>query len=220
VLLALLTLPLQSGCGGSSDNGVANKSGKEILAAATQVAQGAQSVHVIARASQGPLTLALDLTLAGDGGRGHVSFGKLNYEMVRIGHTVYVKGSLALYKGLGATRPVPNGSWLKLPVNGGPIAPFAALIELRGELVRLLSTPGSVTKGVKTKLHGQEVVELKERTKVYGGSLYVATTGKPYPVLLIKSAGRERGQTTFSEWDEPVSLAPPSPAIDIAALQH
>jgi hypothetical protein len=222
LLFCIALAALLAGCG-SSDNGVASKSGKEILAASKAAAESAHSVHVVGRSSQGRASLAIDLRLAGDGGRGHISFLGLDFEVIRIGDTVYVKGSPAFYKRLGATQGitlhVPAGTWLKAPVNGGPLAQLAALAELRGELERLLSTPGPVIRGASTTIKGQKAIELKEKTKVYEGSLFVATTGKPYPLLLVKSGGRERGRLTFSGWGEGVSLGAPSPAVEVGGLK-
>ncbi len=223
VLLALLLALAVSGCG-SSDNGVAEKSGKEILAASKAAATGATSVHVVSKGAQGRLTLSIDLTLTRDGGHGRVSFFGLDYEVIRIGDTVYVKGSPAFYAHLGSVLGtalhVPRGMWLKGPVNSGPLAPLAAFADRSGELNRLLSTPGSVIKGASTTVNGQKVIELKEATKVYKGVLYVARTGKPYPVALVKNGRREKGRTTFSEWDKPVSVTAPLPAVDIDTLKR
>jgi hypothetical protein len=219
VALALLAL---AGCG-SSDNGVASKSGGEILAASKAAAESANSVHVVGRNSQGSASLTIDLSLARSGGRGQISFLGLNFEVIRIGGTVYVKGDLAFYKRLGAvlgtTVDVPRGTWLKGAANSGPLAQLAALVDLRGELARVLSAPGSVTHGVRTTVNGQKVIELSEATKVYKGSIFVATTGKAYPVQLVKTGGRERGRVTFSEWDKPVSLSAPAPSVDISSLK-
>jgi hypothetical protein len=65
----------------------------------------------------------------------------------------------------------------------------------------------------------QKAIELNERTKVYAGSLFIATTGKPYPIEQVKSGGRERGKTSFSGWGQPVPLSAPSPAVDIDAVK-
>ena len=58
--------------------------------------------------------------------------------------------------------------------------------DLRGELNRLLSTTAPVAKGAKTTINGQKAIEVKEAAKLYKGLLYVATTGKPYPIQLVK----------------------------------
>ncbi len=223
VLLAVALSAALAGCG-SSDNGVASKSGKEILAASKAAAEGADSVHVVGKSSQGRLTLSINLELGRNGGRGQVSLFGLDYEAIRIGDTVYVKGSPTFYKTvLSPTAKVPQGTWVKAPANSGKLGQAASFTELRPQLDRMLSSPGSVTKGASTTVNGQKAIELKETTKLYKGVLYVATTGKPYPIALVKNGGkakseREKGRTVFSKWDEDVSLSAPSPVVDVGSL--
>ena len=106
---------------------------------------------------------------------------------------------------------------MKGPANTS-LRELASFTDLKTELPRMLSTPGSVTKGASTTVNGQKVIELKETTKLYKGSVFIATTGKPYPLLFLKS-GREAGRTTFAEWDKGLSLSAPSPTIDISTLK-
>ena len=63
---------------------------------------------------------------------------------------------------------------------------------------------------------GQNVVGLRDTT--HGGTLYVATTGKPYPVQVIKR-GSQGGELDFDRYNEPVSLKAPGSAIDISQLK-
>jgi hypothetical protein len=205
-----------TGCGGSSGNGIASKSPTDILAASKAAAASATSVHVMSKASQGPLSLTLNLDLASNGGRGQISGLGLAYEVIRIGNTLYLKGNSAFYTRLSSTTGLhlPRGAWLKAPANGGRLAQLAAFTEMSGELGRLLSSTAPITKGATTTVNGQKAIELKESAQLFSGSLYIATTGKPYPIELLKR-GRESGQTTFSGWNAPVSLAAPANAIAI-----
>jgi hypothetical protein len=217
VLAAALT-----GCGGSSGNGIASKSASDILAAAKAAAVSATSVHVAAKNSQGPLSLTLNLDLAGNGGRAQVSLAPLGlpFELIRIGSTLYLKGSPAFYKRLGAgAAKVPPGTWLKVPISNGQLAQLAVYTDLSGELNLLLSSTAPITKGATTTVNGQKAVELKQTAKLFAGSLYVATTGKPYPIQLVKR-GRESGLITFSHWNAPVSLTAPPNAIALSRLGH
>ena len=50
-----------------------------------------------------------------------------------------------------------------------------------------------------------------------GGTLYVATTGPPYPVAVTK-AGTSSGRVLFTNWNAPVSVLAPTNAIDITQL--
>jgi hypothetical protein len=215
LLTAALTAAL-TGCGGTSGNGIASKSASDILAAAKAAAVSATSVHVAGKDSQGPLSLTLNLDLASNGGRGQVSLVPLElpFELIRVGNTLYLKGSPAFYKRLGAAAHVPQGTWLKAPASGGQMAQLASFTELGGELKRLLSSSGPIAKGATATVNGQQAIELKVSGKLFSGSLYIAATGKPYPIELVKR-GRETGQTTFSGWNVPVSLTAPANAIAI-----
>lgn len=216
--LALLAL---SGCG-SSDNGVASKSAKEILQASKAAAISASSVHVVGASRVQTSSSTINARLAHGSGRSRVSLLGRGYEAIRIGSTVYVKGSQALYASLsarlGKTLHVPPGTWLKAPAGSGPLRELAALIDLPRQLDVILSTSAYLTKGASTTVDGQKAIAIKERAKLYEGVLYVATTGKPYPLLFVKNGGRERGRTRFSAWDRGVSLRAPVPSVELGAL--
>ena len=47
-----------------------------------------------------------------------------------------------------------------------------------------------------------------------GSKLYVAATGKPYPVAIV-GGKNQSGTIAFDDWNKSVSLSAPSDAIDI-----
>jgi hypothetical protein len=230
-LAALLCALALTSCGssGPSDNGVASKVGTQIFAEAKAAVGKASSVHLVAHNTQGKrVTVSLDMHLSRDGGRGTVSLLGTAFELVRIGDSMYVKGQPYFYKrlenALGVPVKVPPGTWLKGPASQGPLSQTAPLLELQGEVDRVISTTGTLVTGARTTIGGQKAVAVKEKTKVYKGTLYVATTGKPYPLALVKVKGKgaeeaEGGRTTFSEWDKPVKLSPPSPSVDVSSFK-
>ena len=67
-----------------------------------------------------------------------------------------------------------------------------------------------------TTVNGQKVVALTDTAK--HGTLYVAASGKPYPVAIVKS-GANGGRISFGQFNKPVSLTPPPNAIDISKLK-
>lgn len=210
-----------AGCGSSSES-TGSKSAEAILAATQKAAGEAMSVHVQSRASVGPVTLSTDLLLAANGGHSSLSLQKLGYETIRIGNTLYVKGTSPLIYRQLAVRAgvhVPTGTWLKGSTTTGPLARFAGSTDKSSKLTILLTPSGTVTKGPETVVNGKKVVELNEKGKLFTGSIYVAATGQPYPVEIVKH-GRESGQTTFSEWNQPVSLVAPSNAVEVEQLPH
>jgi len=221
LLLGLAILVPLAGCG-SSDNGVASKSAKEILQASKAAAISASSVHVVGASRVRSSSFAINARLARGSARSRVSLLGRGYKAIRIGDTVYVKGPQALYANLsarlGKTLHVPKGTWLKAPASSGPLRELAALTDLPRQLNLTLSTSAYLTKGANTTVDGQKAIAIKEKAKLYEGVLYVATTGKPYPLLLLKNGGRERGRTRFSAWDRGVSVGAPAPAVELGRL--
>jgi hypothetical protein len=224
-LLALLALAaLLAGCGGgsssSSNNGVADKSSADILAATKVASDAATSVHVSGSiVSDGsPITLDMNL-LAGKGGRGQLSESGLSFELTQIGKTVYIKGSPAFYKKIGGTAAAQlfQGKWLKAPASNSDFASLSQLTNLRQLVDQTLSNHGSsLTKIGTSMINGQKVVGITDKTK---GTLYIAATGQPYPVQIVKT-GSGGGKITFDRWNSSVTLAAPANAIDLAQLQH
>ncbi len=219
-LIALIAIVI-AGCGSSSSgNGVTSKTPAEILTTTKAAADSASSVHVAGALSSGgsPITINLDLA-AGHGGRGQISEGGLAFELIVVGHTVYIKGSPAFYSHFGgaAAAQLFQGKWLKSSATSGELASLASLTSLGKLLDQTLSSGGTLTKGAPTTISGQPVVELRDTAK--DGSLYVATSGQPYPIEIVKR-GSETGHVSFTRWNDPVSLSPPPDAIDLSQLQH
>ena len=68
-----------------------------------------------------------------------------------------------------------------------------------------------------TKIEGQKAVGITDQA--HSGTLYVATTGKPYPVAVVQNGGGG-GKLLFNAWDAPVTVQAPANAIDIEALER
>jgi hypothetical protein len=220
VLLAL-TVAI-AGCGGSSSsgNGVSSKSASEILAASKAAADSASSVRVVGALSSGGTPITLNLRLvSGHGGRGQVSENGLSFELIVVNDTIYIKGSPSFYAHFGgaAAAQLFQGKWLKAPVSGGELASLASLTNFGKLLDQTLASEGALTKGPSSTVLGQPAIELRGPSR--SGSLYVATTGQPYPIQIVKR-GSETGHVSFTGWNQPVPLAAPAGAIDLSQLQH
>jgi hypothetical protein len=219
VLAALALGAALAGCG-SSDNGVASKSAPAILAAARTAAQSASAVHVMSSSSAGGARLAMNASLAKDQGHTQLKVLGSALEVIHTGQTIYIKGNRPFNARLERTLGVkiPSGVWLKGPASG-TFRRFAPLASIVRELGTILGASGPLTKGKATKIAGQPVIELKQATKLGIRTLYVATTGEPYPILLRKS-GRETNKTTFSGWNDPVTVSTPTGAVEISQLEQ
>jgi hypothetical protein len=52
------------------------------------------------------------------------------------------------------------------------------------------------------------VIVLKEQ-RASGGTLYIAASGKPYPVSIVSPNGGGAGAVNFDQWDKPVPISVP-----------
>jgi hypothetical protein len=209
-----------AGCGGSGSksSGTASKSPAEIVAAAKAAADEAASVHIAGTVSEGsPLSLDIQL-LSGTGGRGRITQNGVSFELIALGRTVYIKGTPAFYRRIGgaAAAQLLQGKWLKAPATAGEFSSISSLTDLRKLIDTTLATHGSLAKGATTTIGGQQAIAVKDLTK--GGVLYVASTGKPYPLEIAK-AGPSGGRIIFDRWNQAVTISPPLNAINLNQLR-
>ncbi|HEY5089118.1 MAG TPA: hypothetical protein VIK30_04070 [Polyangia bacterium] len=208
-------------CGSSSPsgNGVAAKSPSAILSSATTAIQGAKSVHVSGALSDGGQSIKLDLNiLSGQGAKGSMSQNGLSFQLIASGKYVYINGSPAFWKKFGgvAAATLFQGKWLKAPANSSSFASLSSLTNLHSLAQALLTGHGTLSKGSTTTVNGQKVIAVTDSSK--SSKLYVATTGKPYPIEIAKT-GSAAQHVDFDNYNAPVSLTPPAKSIDISQLQ-
>jgi hypothetical protein len=214
---------LVAGCGGSgnaNDNGVSAKSADEIVTEANTAAKEATSVHVHGAAESGGSPLEIDMHLvAGEGGAGHLVANGLSFDMVRIGDKAYFKGDDEFWRQFGGAAAVEllRDRWLEAPATTGDLASFAPLTDITQLFEALLGDHGTLEKGEETKIGDEPAIAVTDTTQ--GGTLYVATTGKPYP-LQVEGGTDSPGTISFDEWDEPYDLTAPTDTIDISQLQN
>jgi hypothetical protein len=222
VSCALLAAVL-TGCGGGSStkgNGVSAKSPEQILAAAKSAAASAASVHIAGSIVSGGKPISLNMELAaGKGGKGTIAQEGFSIQLIQVEGNVYIDGSDAFYKHVAGDTAAQlfDGKWLKAPANSGELASLAQLTDLSKLLDTALASHGALSKGSEETIDGQKAIGLKDTTK--GGTLYVAATGSPYPLEIVKS-GSGGGKVVFDNWNKPVTLKAPAGAIDISKLQN
>lgn len=217
-MLGLLLVVL-TGCGGSSSNSVASKSAEQLVSESKAVADAASSVHVAGALESGGSPVTLDLNLvAGKGAQGELSQNGASFKLILVGGTAYISGSPAFYRSLGgaAAAQLFDGKWLKASATTGEFASFSQLADMRKLIDSTLTSHGALTKGATTVVNGQKAIAITATTK--DGTLYVASTGKPYPVQLSKG-GSESGKITFDRWNQPVTITAPANSVDLAELK-
>jgi|tagenome__1003787_1003787.scaffolds.fasta_scaffold20869710_2 hypothetical protein len=214
------TMAFVAGCGGGSGsgNGEQAKTAGQILADARTAATGAGSVHVTGTILDSGTKLKLDLRAGDHTGSGTITFRGSPVRVVRIGKTLYIQAPESFYRATGAdsaTARLLAGKWLKASATQKDFAQLAQLTRLKDLLTLTTKPDGKVSKGGTSTVAGTSVIALKDDK---GGSLYIATTGKPYPVALRGKNSTSSGDVHFSEWGEPVEASAPKGAIDLGAL--
>jgi hypothetical protein len=150
--------------------------------------------------------IKLDLSLEnGKGATGSMSENGLSFKLITVGGEAYINGSAGFWKHFGGTAAVQllKGRWLRAPSGSGDFASFASLTNVHKLLSALLEGDGT------------PVIAVHDTSK--GGTLYVATSGDPYPIQITNN-GTQGGQLDFSAFNQPVTLTAPAQSIDISKL--
>jgi hypothetical protein len=220
-LALVLTAVLLAGCGSSGNsakpNGEASKPANQVLADAKAAATDASSAHVSGNINSNGTPITLDLSTArGKGAKGSMSTNGLTFDLVRIGDTLYIRGSDEFYKHFaGATvAQLLHGKWLKASATHGRLRSLAPLTSLGALFTGISSQHGKLVNDGKTTYKGDDAVVIRDTSD--NSKLYVAATGKPYPVAIVGGKKGESGTITFDDWNKGVSLSAPSNAIDIS----
>jgi hypothetical protein len=223
VLALALAAVLLAGCGSSNGgetakpNGEASKPAAQVLADAKAAATNAASAHVSGsiRSNGSPITLDLT-TVRGKGAKGSMSTNGLSFDLVRIGDTLYIRGSDAFYKHFAgaAVAQLLHGKWLKAPAANGRLRSLTPLTSLGALFAGISSRHGKLANDGKTTYKGDSVVAIRDTSD--NSKLYVAATGKPYPIAIVGGKKTESGTITFDDWNKSMSLSAPSDAIDIS----
>ena len=218
-LALFLTAALLAGCGGSGTTAKANDEASKppvrVLADAKAAATSASSAHVSGSIRSNGTPTTLDLTTARNkGAKGSMSTNGLRFDLVRIGDTVYIRGSDEFYKHFAgaAVAQLLHGKWLKAPATRGRLKSIAPLTSIAALFGGISSQHGKLANDGKTSYKGQDVVAIRDMSD--GSKLYVAATGKPYPVAVV-GGKNQSGTITFGDWNKSVSLSAPNDAIDL-----
>ncbi|HLY86227.1 MAG TPA: hypothetical protein VKO84_06935 [Gaiellaceae bacterium] len=222
LILVLAAVALLAGCGGggrsAKANGEASKSPGKVLADAKAAVSSASSVHVSGSIHYGGNPITLDISMAtGKGATGSMTTSGFAFDLVQIGNIAYIKGSDQFYKHFaGPAASLLHGKWLKTPTTSGRFASLAALTNIGVLFGQVASHHGKLANDGAKTYKGQQVVEIRDTSD--NSKLYVAATGKAYPVALVGGKKSESGTIAFSDWNKSVSLSAPKGALDISKL--
>ena len=157
--------------------------------------------------------------VAGKGAKGHIALEGLGIDVITVERAFYLNGSTAFYRHIAGSTAAQllQGKWLKAPAASGEFASLAQLTNLGKLIDSTLASHGKLESAGATTVSGRKAVGVKDATK--GGTLYVAATGTPYPLEIVKT-GSGSGRIAFDRWNRPVTITPPANAINISQLQN
>jgi len=212
---------LVAGCGSgkkaAKENGEASKPANRVFADARAAAVSAATVHVSGNVTSGGTPIVLDLSMArARGAKGSMSTNGAEFDLVRIGDTAYIRGSDAFLKqnAGAAVAQLLHGKWLKASITSGRFRSLAPLTSIDLLFAEVGSHHGRLVNDGKTTYEGEDVVAIRDTSDA--SKLYVATTGKPYPVAIVGGKKGRSGTIAFGDWNASVSLSAPKDAIDIS----
>lgn len=195
-------------------NGVVSQTPARIVAAASRAIETASAVHVVGAIVDNGIRVRLDLHLSrGRGGQGEVSENGLGFRLISTGKLLYIEGSNAFWDHYGGARAAKlfRGKWLKAP-DAGQFGTLGKLATTQGLVGQLLGKHGKLSRAGRTTVDGHPAVGVIDRTQ--GGTLFVATTGRPYPLEIVKR-GANGGYVKFTGFNQPVTITPPSKSISL-----
>jgi hypothetical protein len=201
-------------CGGGSGlNGEQSKTGNSVAQDAVNALRHASSAHMIFSGPIGNAQATFDLTFKGNDTQGRLTTNGTTFEVIKIGDQAYVKGSKATYTSLTNAKiaELIGDRWLHL---SGEKASSYTSITL-GSITSSLNSTTWAKSVEQTKLDGKKVVVITNTKD--GSQVYVANTGKPYP---LKGQGKTTadGSWAFSDYDKPVTIAPPADSLNLDEL--
>ncbi|HEY2949593.1 MAG TPA: hypothetical protein VGJ53_14570 [Micromonosporaceae bacterium] len=181
-----------------TDNGVAALSPNEILDKATAALESAKSYRVKGDIDTDGQKMSLDFKISGKDLLGSITSEGATIELLAVGGQNYIRPDEAFWKAnggdAGATMAQLMGDrWARLSTTDKN---FSQLFKIT-DPSELLKPKGQLSKGETKQVTGGNAVGIIE-SGTDGGTLWVATTGEPYPLMLEGPKGE--GQLTFSDF--------------------
>lgn len=185
-------------------NGVQEMSPRKILEEAGNAGLRAGSVRIVGNSP----AASLDLVVTEDSSDGTRSAGETTLQTRVVDRTIYVQADEAYWTQAFSAKTARRigDKWVAGSVRNPQVESFRQTSTLRPLLGQFLAYEGEAQVGEVGAVAGQPAVPLTGAN----GTLWVATTGEPY-VLLITSppASMEQATVEFSDWGEKVDVTAP-----------
>jgi len=178
----------------AAGGGIAALSADQILAKAESALKEAKSFHVKGDSVQNGQKMSIDFEVSGDDLIGSLTQGKAVIEMLSVSGSHYIRPNEAFWQ--IATGDATRAKTLATAVGKKWVSTKADknFDSFFGEFTpeKFLEADGTITKGDAKTVNGVPTIALQDSSN---GVIYIATTGKPYPISVDSD-----GTITFSEF--------------------
>jgi len=208
---------LATGCGGQgkddaaapakatsaapATNGVEALEAAQILDKSKAALKSATSFHTKGEMMSEGSKIGLDLKNAGENVKADVSMNGAKVELLQVAGRRYMRPDAKFWVMFGGGQAqgaeiakLVGDRWVQAKATDKSTA---GLFEI-ADVDSLLDTGGTLTKGAAKDFEGKPAIALVDKSDE-GGTLYVATTGEPYP-LKLEAPNPADGGLTFSEF--------------------
>ncbi len=217
VLVGCAKTPSTTASQAPADNGVKALSATEILAKAQAAMTEAGSFHTKGDISQDGQKISIDLKFKGKDAAGSVTIPDGTIKIVRVGNDLYLQGDEAFWKKFGGAQGdtiavLLKDKWVKVKADNPQFSEFSDMADP----ANLLKPSGTPEKGDEKVINGQATIGVKDGDE---GTMYIATTGKPYPIELQGPSGG--GSVDFSEYGatfDEIKAPDAGTVVDLSAI--
>jgi hypothetical protein len=200
-----------------ADNGVSALSAEQILAKAKSALGAADAVHIAGAGTDEGTAVKLDMRYGAHGAVGTFTIDGQRLDLLRVADDVYVKGSTSFWTTFAdpSIGKLLGGKYVKTTLTDARFKDLADFTDLSSSVDGFLEPDGAISKGATATVAGQSAIALVSKGAT-GGTLYVATTGRPYPLSI---AGKDN-KLTFTEYGKavPVTAPPAAQVVDADTL--
>ncbi|WP_305790160.1 hypothetical protein [Symbioplanes lichenis] len=207
-----------------ASNGVAELEPDAILTKAKAALREAGSYRLKGTVVQDKQPMKMDFKVDGKNLAGEMSFDKATVELLAVGGKQYIRPDEAFWtmtagdaKQGKALAKLIGDRWVIVPKDEKDLGSLFAPANVE----ELLEPDGKVSKGDAKDVAGTPAIGLVTSGSD-GGTMYVATTGEPYP-LRIESDKASEGAIDFSDFGEKfagMETPPANEVLDLKDLQN
>ena len=184
-----------------------------VLALSVKAAKAASSFHLHGVAVDTTGTTTMDLVIGKLGARGSITDSSGTLQLLRVKKTVYLKAGAKYWTVNGSTPAQAKliaGKWIGVKGNGPDLKELLALTSSSYWTAQLATLKPTA------RVAGKVVAKLPTiGLKATDGTIYVATKGKPYPLLLTDPADA-RNIVSFTQWNAKVTFKAPKALMVIS----